>query len=173
MRLFAPLLALSLIASSAAAAAPTTLRIVVTGHEGEEVNVNVPLCLASSLASMAPIEKSKGGRIRVGDRDLDVAELRTLWAQVKDGGDAELLSVKDAGGKVKVSTRRGHVLVNIVDADSSTVRVDLPHSVVDALLSGTGDELDISAAIAKLSDLSAGEIVRVDDGDDHVSISLQ
>ena len=173
MRLLPSLLALTLIATSAAAAAPTNLKIVVHGHGGEEVNVNVPLNLAGSLASMAPIPASNGGTLTIGGTDVKVSDLRTLWAQVKANGDSEFLTVKDGDGKVKVSTRAGHVLVNVVDRDASTIRVDLPHSVVDALLSGTGDELNVGAAIARLQDLAPGEIVRIDDGEDRIRITLE
>jgi len=49
------------------------------------------------------------------------------------------------------------------------VRVEVPVSLVDALLSGEGDEVNVQAAVAELQK-RRGDIVRVHDGDSNVRI---
>jgi hypothetical protein len=50
-----------------------------------------------------------------------------------------------------------------------TVRIEVPVSLVDALLSGDGDEANVEAAILELKK-RRGDIVRVQDDDNHVRI---
>jgi hypothetical protein len=49
------------------------------------------------------------------------------------------------------------------------VRVEIPVSLVDALLSGEGEEANIEAAIVELKK-RRGDIVRVQDDDSHVRV---
>ena len=49
------------------------------------------------------------------------------------------------------------------------VRVEVPTSLVDALLSGEGDEANVEAAILELRK-RRGDIVRVQDDDSHVRV---
>jgi hypothetical protein len=49
------------------------------------------------------------------------------------------------------------------------VHVDLPVTLVDALLSGEGESVDLKAALAEVRSLR-GDIVRVKDDDSHVRV---
>lgn len=154
------------------ASTPATLRVSVSEGKGEAVDISVPLSLAGSLANAVPAISS-GTSIQVGDRDVSVADLRALWADVQRSGSSELLSVKDGSDEVRISTRGGRVLVRVAESGKQTVQVDIPHGVVDALLKGDGPQLDVSAAIAELQKMKAGEIVRIDDGASRVRISIE
>jgi len=61
------------------------------------------------------------------------------------------------------------VNVSDSDGDDESVRVEIPVPVVDALLSGDGDTLNIGAAIEELSMLR-GELVRVIESDNNIRI---
>ena len=64
------------------------------------------------------------------------------------------------------------ILVNVTDRDGSgddAVRVEIPVLVVDALLSGDGDTLNIRAAVDELSTLR-GELVRVIESDNNIRV---
>jgi hypothetical protein len=55
------------------------------------------------------------------------------------------------------------------ETEKETVNIKVPISVVDALFSGEGDELNLVDALDKLKELR-GEIVRVEGGDADVRI---
>ncbi len=93
-----------------------------------------------------------------------------MWAEVRRAGDAEFVTVKDGDETVSVSRKGESVFVNVDGDDGEKVRIELPVAVVDALLSGKGDELDVAAAVGKMKDMKKGEIVRVEDGEDTVRI---
>ena len=54
--------------------------------------------------------------------------------------------------------------------DGADVNVQIPSSVVDALLSGEGEELNFRAAIEALAAEGEGELVTVNDDDDRVRV---
>jgi len=86
-------------------------------------------------------------------------------------GDAEFVTVDHEGETVKIYRKGDRVFAN-VEAEGGTekVRLEVPVAVVDALLSGSGDKLDIDAALTQLQKMDAGEILRVDDEEDQVRI---
>jgi hypothetical protein len=64
------------------------------------------------------------------------------------------------------------ILVRVTDRDGNgdnEVRVEIPVPVVDALLSGDGDTLNIRAAVDELSMLR-GELVRVIESDNNIRV---
>jgi hypothetical protein len=95
-------------------------------------------------------------------------------------GDAELVSVESEDENVKVQ-RKGDLVLVLVDNKPRTdkegkakkrgeqVRVEVPVSLVDALLSGEGEEANIEAAVAELKK-RRGDIVRVQDDESHVRV---
>jgi hypothetical protein len=99
-----------------------------------------------------------------------VADFRGLWKELKATGDAELVSVEEEGQSVHVG-RRGDVVEIRVEKPRGTeqVQVQVPVSLVDALLSGEDEELNLKAAIAELQK-RRGDIVRVNDEDSTVRI---
>ena len=69
--------------------------------------------------------------------------------------------------------REGELIrVRVEDNGGETpeqVRVDIPIEVVDALLSGEGEELNLRAAVQQLRN-RRGDIVNVDDGSSKVRV---
>ena len=55
------------------------------------------------------------------------------------------------------------------EGDAAAVRVEIPVPVVDALLSGEGETLNIRAAIEELSTLR-GELVRVIESNNNIRV---
>ncbi len=72
-----------------------------------------------------------------------------------------------------VRTRLGHVITDMACSakisSGRAVRVEIPVPVVDALLSGDGDVLNVRAALQELSQLR-GELVRVIETDSNIRI---
>jgi hypothetical protein len=133
-----------------------------------KVSVNLPLSVVSVALEAAPETVLRNGHFRMGegphgDRDLSVADLRRAWAELKKTGDTEFATVEDDGEKVRIARAGDLVLVHVDKMDrSESVRVEVPVSVVDALFSAPGDELNIRAALGELQK-RRGDIVRVKD----------
>ncbi len=157
-----------------AAGEPRFLHVQVTetGKKEAKVNVNLPLSLLDIAFDMAPEEALKDGRVKLGKGDVDVAKLRRVWAELKTAGDTEFVTVEEKDESVRVERKGARVLVRVSDRKSATpkVQVDVPLGVVDALLAGEGDSLDLRAALAELKRTQNGEFINVNEGDSRVRV---
>ena len=178
-----------LVALVAAAAAPALAQTgtpwlhvrVEEAKQATKVAVNLPLSVVEAVLKASPAMIEKHGRIHIGnEHGLKLADLRRAWKELAAVGDAELVSVESEDENVKVM-RRGDVVQVFVDRkakvdkdgkkekDSEQVRVEVPVSLVDALLSGEGDAANIEAAIGELRK-RRGDIVRVRDDESQVRV---
>lgn len=140
-----------------------------------KVTVNLPLSVVSVALEAAPQSLISDGRFRMGrshgsDHDLSVADLRRAWAELKKSGDTEFATVEEEDQKVRIARAGDLVLVHVdKTGGGESVRVEVPVSVVDALFSAPGDELNIRAALGELQK-RRGDIVRVRDEGTNVRI---
>ena len=168
-------LALAMLLSLAPAKAQQTqpwIHVRVTEHDdGTKVSVNLPLSLAKVALEVAPRDVMEKGRIKLQEKDISVADLRRLWAELKTSGDAEFVTVEEKDQTVRVARAGDHLTVDVNDQSGKNekVQIRMPLSVVDALLSGEGEDLDVGAAIEQLRE-QRGEIVTVDGSDSEVRI---
>jgi hypothetical protein len=130
---------------------------------------------------------------------MKLADLRKMWKQLAAVGDAEFVTVESEDENVRVQRKGDLVLVYVdhraeahkakaeakaeakgaakAEAEKPAkaakgpgeVRVEVPVSLVDALLSGEGEDVNIQAALAELQK-RRGDIVRVHDDDANVHI---
>lgn len=154
-----------------AAAADLWLHLKVDGR-GDQVSMNLPVSMVRSLTSMIPEDSYRSGRVRVHDKDYSVAELRRAWRDLQNSADATFLSVDDADSKVRIAKRGDYLEMRVVDrgGDGETVDAKVPLSVMAALLSGSGDELNVTAALDELARFGAGELMTVTGKDETVRI---
>lgn len=148
------------------------IEVLENGEEGASVKVNLPLSMARIALEMAPEEVLSEGRIQIDDEDFTVDDLRRMWKELRNAGDAEFVTVKEGDESVRVFRKGDRIFVQ-TDADEDEdemVRVEVPVALVDALLSGTGDELDLDAAVKALEGMGKSDIVLVRDGEDTVRI---
>ena len=120
----------------------------------------------------APDVVASHGRIHLGGHghNLDVDDLRQLWKELRAAGDAEIVSVEEGSERVNVSKKGDLVLIRVQnEGEGEKVHVDVPAALVDALLSGSDEELDIHAAVVELRKLR-GDVVRVNDRNSTVRI---
>jgi len=170
-------LAAPLAAASVPAASPSggTAWLHVRVEELKQrsrVHVNLPLPAVEAALKAAPDLIASEGRIHLGGhgRHLDVDDFRQVWKELKTVGDAEIVSVEDGDDRVNVSKKGDLLLIRVQEGgDRETVHVDVPSALVDALFSGSGDELNVRAAIAELRKLR-GDVVRVNDRSSTVRI---
>ena len=158
--LFALLL---LVLVSSVALAQTTerwlhVRVDNTGEKGEQVRVN----------------KLRNGKIKLSDVHIHDVDVRALLAAVRNSSDGEFVTVESERESVRVAKSKGYLLVEVrekrKDGDMHTVDIQIPFTVVEALLSGGKDELDILAAIRALRDHGDVELIRVTDGTETVRV---
>jgi hypothetical protein len=168
-------IALMLLASAAAEAKDGLwLHIKVhDGSDGSRVNISLPLALVELAAPALPAEATTGARLRVGDQDLSVADLRRVWQQVRSGPDATFIAVDQAHSHLRVARRGTTLVIHAVDdghGQGDHVEMRIPGAVVDALLAGNGQQLDLAGAIAALARAGEGELVTANADNDTVRL---
>ena len=141
--------------------------------DGKEIRVNLPFGLAHVALGVISDEIVKEGRLELKNHDISVEELRQMWLELKNSGDAEFVSVEDGDKSVRVAREGARLLVDVDghgDKDGSkSVRIDVPVTLVDALFAGEGATLDLQGALAELRD-ERGDIIAVEDGEKQVRI---
>ena len=143
--------------------------------KGSKVRVNVPLAVVEAALEAAPQKFVEKGRIKIDmgkdDHDLSLEEMRRIWKELKDAGDTELVSVEEEDDHVTVARKGDVVQVRVTNTkdDQEQVHVDVPVNLVDAVLSGDSESVDVKAVIRELRS-RRGDIVRVTDKDSAVRI---
>jgi hypothetical protein len=88
--------------------------------------------------------------------------------------DATFVTVDDRDSKVRIAKRGDTLHVFAVDKGkgrgNEEVEIKIPVPVINALLSGDGEQLNIGAAIQALARQGAGELVTVTGDDETVRI---
>jgi hypothetical protein len=149
---------------------------VEEARKASKVHVNLPLTVVEAALKSMPELIEEHGCLRLGNHhQMKLADFRRVWKELAAVGDAELVSVESDDENVKVM-RKGDLLQVFVDKKAEDgekgaeqVRVEVPVSLVDALLSGEGDEVNVQAAVAELRN-RRGDIVQVHDDDSHVRV---
>ena len=161
-------------AMPAAAASDRWLHVKVDEERGAKVNVNLPLSLIETAFKMIPEDVTSDidheVRVELNDAGFNVEDLRTLWLELRDGGDATFLTVEDDDVNIAVRKVGDYFVAESYGDSETTVDVRFPAQVVDALFSAGPDRLDFAAAVRALADHSSGDMVTVRDGETSVRI---
>jgi hypothetical protein len=115
------------------------------------------------------------GKVWLGSEDLDNADIRAILEAVRDAEDGEYVRVEGHDETVRVAKRGAYMHVRVEEHDSwgdadELVRIRIPMAVVEALIQGEGEELDVAAAVDALDELGKMELVSVDDGESTVRV---
>ena len=147
------------------------IHVEITGDNGSNMNINLPLAAVTAMLALAPETIVRNGELQLGgSTEVPVAAIRAMWQELRAAGDVEFVTIQNEGQDVRIAREGDTILVNVSDNDDDeVVRVEIPVPVVDALLSGDGDTLNIRAAIEELSMLR-GELVRVIESDNNIRI---
>ena len=158
------------------------IRVTEEGENGTRVAVNLPVSLVQVFADIAEQEIERelsgdGSRIDfdMDGHDIQIADVRRAWTELRDAGDADFVEVEEGDEYVKISRAADKIVIEFDERDdSSSGRVEVPVSVVDALLSGEGEQINLRAAIDEMiSSAAGGEIVFVENGDTTVRIWIE
>lgn len=149
------------------------VEITGDGEDADTINVNLPLSAAKALLAMVPDDVISDGQLRLEEQGVpfSVSALRDVWQELMKVDDTEFVTIEQENETVRVARAGDNVEVRIEERDdgNETVDVVLPIAVVDALLSGDNDKLNVSAAIDQLS-LLRGDIVRVNQVDRQIRV---
>ena len=152
------------------------LHVQVTGENdgAENVAVNVPLSAAEPLLALVPHRILSDGQLSLAGREVpvNVGAMRDLWRVLTEVGDTEFVTVDGEDESVRIARVGDQITVQVEDRGeegAETVDIQLPIVVVDALLAGDGDTLNVRAAVERLGELR-GDIVRVSEDERRVRI---
>jgi NADH dehydrogenase/NADH:ubiquinone oxidoreductase subunit G len=193
------ILALALVPAPGAVAqtgAPAWLHVrVEEAEKAQKVSVNLPMTVVEAVLKASPELLEEHGKVKIGEHHgMRLADMRRAWKELSAVGDAELVTVESDDENVRVA-RKGDLVLVYVDHKAGArhakaeaapekaekpaksarpdgpgeVRVEVPVSLVDALLSGEGDTLNVQAAANELMK-RRGDIVRVRDEGNNVRI---
>ncbi len=165
-------LAVLLLVAGTASASDLWLHVRVDEGGGAKVTVNLPISMVEKALPLLADHHLDHGRIHFEEHmDASLADLRELWSEVRASPDMTFVTVEEEDESVRVWKEKGYVYVRVRDDDGEeTVDVQLPVQVVDALLSGEGEELNLEAAMAALVEHGEGRLVEVRDRSDHVRV---
>jgi len=175
-------LAMVLLAGTVASAQTTTrwlhVKVEEMGERAETVRVNIPLAVAEKVLPAISFDNVRGGKLKLregkiilGDERLDV-DVRAILEALRTVGDAEFVTVESADETVRVAKQGGYLVATVDERTGSEdkVNVRIPFAVVEALLSGAADELDLLAAVRALSQHGDGVLVTVQDKKTNVRV---
>ena len=147
------------------------IHVTEQDEDATKVQVNLPLSLVEIVLNVAPEKVFEKGRLKLQNADLTVEDLRRMWQDLRQAGNAEFVSVEKKDQHVRIARQGNTLFINVDDqtGKKEKVRIEIPVAVVDALFEGEGEDLNIRAAIQRLG-AERGEIVKVDDGDTKVRI---
>jgi hypothetical protein len=151
------------------------VRVISSNSKGETVRVNVPLEMAEKVLPAIDHDRLHNGKVRIGCMDCDGVDVRTLFEAVRTAKDGEYVTVQSNDADISVMKKDGQMLVHVHDKNrskDSRIEVKVPMKVVEALLSGTKDELDIVAGLHALAGQGDIELVSVKDDDNTIRVWL-
>jgi hypothetical protein len=145
------------------------------GEEAERVKVNVPLSLAEAVIPAINVDKFHGGKVKIevdgeghGIQDVD---FRKILQALRDTKDGNFVTV-EGKDNIQVAKQGGYLIAKVREGSGSGTKVDakVPFQVVEALLSGKDNELNLAAAVRALGEHGDGVLVTVDDQKSKVRI---
>lgn len=157
-----------------ATAADLWFHVTVQEEGGDNANVtlNLPISIVEKMLPLIPQDEMRDGRIVIDDQEFDAAKLRALWQEVSSSPDMTYVTVKTDNENVKVSKEGGYLIARTTEHSErgAQVHARIPLAVVDALLSGEGNTLNVQAALAALVAEGEGELVTVNDDRNQVRV---
>ncbi len=139
---------------------------------GERVRVNLPLSVAEKVLPAVQVDRFKHGKVKLEECEMNGTDLRAVLEAVKDARDGEFVTVEGTDGNVRVSKSKGYLVAKVTEGKGNHARVDvrLPMVVLEALLSGAKDELDLTAGIRALAAHGDTVLVTVKDEDSFIRV---
>jgi hypothetical protein len=162
-------LLLTLTTGLALAEADRWLHVRVLDGE-DKVSVNLPVDLVATVLGSIEDEHFRHGAIQFDDMDVDRELLTAILAAAVESKDGEFVRIEEGDEAVVSVHKKKDTLFIDIEEDHEKVKVQVPLTVVRAMLKGEGDVLDIAAALEALGAGKGNTLVTVDDGDATVRV---
>lgn len=160
------------------------VKVEESAAQGETVRINLPLSLAEKVLPAIHTDKLCAGKVKVSKDEIHDLDLRAVMEALRTTPDNEFITVESRHDNVRVAKAGGNLLIKVQEnketagakaktetkTRTETVNVTIPIPVVDALLSGGQDELDVLAAVRALGTVGDTVLVSVDDQHSKVRI---
>ena len=142
------------------------------GDDGEMVRVNLPMDLIAKVLPLIQAEGFDKGKVPFDGHDLNEVDIRGILTAVKDAEDGEYVTVEGPDENVRVAKKGNRLFVKVTEDgdDPEYVNIEIRMEVIEALLSGDEDGLNILAAIEALGKYGEQELVSVDASDATIRI---
>ena len=140
------------------------IHIRVLDAKDGRVSINLPISVVEKMGNVMPSDAKGDSRLRFNDEDITVSELREIWGKLRKHRDANFITVDEADSKVRVGKVAGNLVIRAHETAGGRdeqVEMKIPGPVVDALLSSSGEQLNVGAALKALAREGEGEIVTV------------
>lgn len=158
-------LAAALVLVSATAQAKS-LNVHVDEKGGDNVRITVPMSVARAVLSIAGT-----ANIELEDEEVKAEDLRLMWSEIKKSRESEIVRVESKDdANVRIAREKGEVRVSVNEKDGAKVEIRMPEAAIDALLSGTGNQLNLAAAMKEIHESFTGDLVNVVEKDETVRI---
>jgi hypothetical protein len=145
------------------------VRVESTDYDGDNVKINVPLDLVAAILPTLEFDELRQGKVYLPDAEIEGVDLRQLLEALRDAPDADFVTVNGRRESVVVAKENGLLVVR-VDDDGDRVRVKIPLEVVDAMLTGDENEIDLVAGLEALAAFGGGDLIRVESDDELVRV---
>ena len=165
-----------LVAGAVLAAEPTRwLNVQVQAAEDNaNVNVRVPLSLVLTVLDAVKTDEIDGGKISLHTHDVEIDWPKLLQA-MKDAPDAQFVTVQSDDADVQVEKKAGTLFINVAEKneDKAHVEVQVPATLLDAILIDDNDRLDLKSLLASLDSTAMGDLVKVTAPDANVRVWIE
>jgi hypothetical protein len=136
----------------------------------EKVKINIPLSLVETLLPLIEEKGFRDGRVHLNDHDFKVSDLRKVWKELRSQGDTEFFSVESRETNIRMFIQGNYLMVKPQDHSRKNIDIQIPLVVMDAMLSGDDEELDLVAAVQALKKSGVREIISIQDEDKNVRV---
>ncbi len=161
---------------AAAETAPTRwLHVsVVETTDGANVELNLPMNLVLAIVDGLEVDGFSRGKVEL---DLDDADLDwpQVLAAVKTCPDGEFVKVDSPDGRVEIAKKDGVVRIHAVEVggDNAVADITMPEAMLAAFAVDEANQVDVAALLRSVSDLPAGDLIRVSSSDANVRIWVE
>lgn len=167
------LLTLALAVGPVAAGNDTQWLHVAVDDEPDRVRMNIPLNLVEAVLPLIEDTEFRHGHMDLDGHHVNREDIVNILRELEAAEDGEYLTVEDPYDTVRVAKEGDFITVQVNEQrrhHSEQVDIKVPVAVLEALVSGKGDELNLVAAVRALGEHGEGDLITVDDDGTKVRI---